>query len=168
MSNLKVVYTHYYPEQDKYDVPYLAKEINIVKSEIVHKNNHNIYNKNTDSNKGFILFLVSLIGTIVLLVLCITFRNTEQKVLKILLILFNIIFLLISASSIVLNGISLATNETNREYYLIDPAKINSDPADVNENIYIPLKDNRNIVFLAIGFITLLISPVAIALLLIK
>ncbi len=169
-DNLHVVYTHYYPnggDNDTYDVPYLAKKINILKSNIVNANNHNIFKKNTNSNKGFILFLVSFIGTILCLFLTLHYRYTETNIIKLLLILFNVIFLLISASSIVLNGLSFIIPEIKREYYLKDPAKINSDPADVYENIYIPLRDNRNIAFFVVSFITLLLSPILISLLLI-
>lgn len=165
MSKYDVSYT-YDSTTDTYKGLLLTDSINIVETNKIYKQTYNIFDKNTPSNIGFILFIVSAICISTFLIISFivkkSFISSSNK--NILLGLGGILFIL-NVASVVINGISITPKSPGSFYYLKDPSNFNKSNPDVIENVVTTKIDKKNLIFLGLSGVLLFMISVALFLL---
>ncbi len=161
MSKYDVMYT-YDTKTDVYKGLLLTDSINIVETNKIYKQTYNIFEKNTPSNIGFILFMVSAICISMFLIISLVVKKSYTSICSnnkyILLGLGSLLFIL-NLASVVINGTSITPKDQGSFYYLKDPSNFNKSNPDVIENVITTKIDKRNLIFLGLsGLLLLMLS----------
>ncbi len=162
MTQNILVFTTYNPEKNKYRFPFYPDTINIVKYNRIASRKMDINVKNSDSYKGYVLFVVSSVVCSLLIIIrflagkYIACNNSGKY--RIPLIIAGVINIIFAITSLGLNIKSIILKDRILQYYLQNPQDRNGKNVNVIANTEATLPDNRNKAFIGISVLLILAS----------